>query len=342
MKQFLTICLAIITLMILTVNALAETPRWKEVAEQVAQLESKHGYYDKWKTKTKVELVRILSEAGEVSGSDVDKVLGKKTKDKKKGSLCDKIMKEYVGGPIDLVCLESIIYGLHGQDWTMEDKVWYNEMLKRNGLSFDSDACYTLPREGELSEKEIIERGRNFLNSVGATQVNQAKHVEATFEEIKEDLFDDDGTQLYVIGTRSWSLIFEPDPEKDPNYSTLCTVDLSPTGEILGYHVPEFTCIFVWGKLPDENACPQDMALDIGKKALAQAAGVDESQLSGVKIFFGEIHAKDESFAHCAFRQHVWAVLAEPNYYALLSPGGQVIYAGKHGSYVNGRWQAAE
>ena len=141
MKRFLTICLAIITLMILTVNALAETPRWKEAAEQVAQLESRHGYYDKWKTKTKVELVRILSEVGEVQGSDVDKVLSKKNKDKKKGSLCDKIMKEYVGGSIDLVCLESIIYGLHGQDWTMEDKVWYNEMLKRNGLSFDSDAC---------------------------------------------------------------------------------------------------------------------------------------------------------------------------------------------------------
>ena len=95
MKRFLTICLAIITLMILTVNVLAETPRWKEAAEQVAQLESKHGYYDKWKTKSKVELVKILSEVGEVQGSDVDKVLSKKTKDKKKGSLCDKIMKDF-------------------------------------------------------------------------------------------------------------------------------------------------------------------------------------------------------------------------------------------------------
>ena len=94
MKRLMKIYLLITALAVLTVNALAETPQWKEAAEQVAQLESRLGYYDTWKkAKDKIELVRILADAGELSGSDVDKVLGKKLKDKEKAALCDKILK---------------------------------------------------------------------------------------------------------------------------------------------------------------------------------------------------------------------------------------------------------
>ena len=338
MKRFLTICLMILALMAVTMNAPAETPLWKEAAEQVAQLESRHGYYEKWKMKPKVELIRILSQAGEISGDDVDKVLNGKMKDKKRSKLCDKIMKEYVGGSIDLVCLESIVWGLHGQNWSMEDKVWYQEMQKRNGLSVDSSSGYALPHEGELSEKEAVDRGRSFLLSVGCQQVNQAKRVDATFTEEPEDWYSD-GKLITAKGTRSWSIIFEPDPEKDPNYSTICTIDISSSGEILGYHAPGMEYMYMQGRLPDAGSCPEDMALATGKKAISEALGIPESELAGTRIYFGEIHAKDESLSHCKYGEHVWAVHCEPNYYALLSPGGQLIYAGKHRIRVNGEWQ---
>ena len=336
MKRLMKIFLLITALAVLTVNALAETPQWKEAAEQVAQLESRLGYYDTWKkAKDKIELVRILADAGELSGSDVDKVLGKKLKDKEKAALCDKILKKYVGGSIDLVCLESIVWGLHGQNWSMEDKVWYNEMLKRNGLSYESESFLTLPREGELSEKEIIDRARNFLLSVGCQQVNHTSRVDATFEEEMQDWYDDDGELIHAKGDRYWSIIFNQDTGND-----CCTVDITATGDIYGYHVPEMTCMFIYGRMPDENALPQDLALSAGKQAIAEAVGLDESQLAGTKIFFGEVDTHDETFSHTRHKQRVWAIHCEPNYYALLSPGGQLIYAGKHGSYVDGKWQA--
>ena len=340
MKRLMKICLMILALLAITMNALAETPQWKEAAEQVAQLESRLGYYDTWKkAKDKIELVRILADAGELSGSDVDKVLGKKLKDKKKAALCDKILKEYVGGSLDLVCLESIVWGLHGQNWSMEDKVWYNEMLKRNGLSYDSESFLTLPREGELTEKEAVDLARNFLLSVGCQQVNKAVRIDATFTDNPEDFVDDDGEIIHAKGDRSWSIIFEPAPDQDFN-NNICTVDVSATGEILGYHAPEMTCMFMYGRMPDENALPQDLALSAGKQAIAEAVGLDESQLTGTRIFFGEVDIDDETFSHTRHKQRVWAIHCEPNYYALLSPGGQLIYAGKHGSYVDGKWQA--
>ena len=338
MKRLMKIFLLITALAVLTVNAPAETTRWREVAEKAAQLESRLGEYSTWKNAAdKMELVRILSDAGEIKGSDVKKVLGNKLSDQKKAALCDKLLKKYIGGSLDLVCLDTIAEKLHGQNWSMEDKVWYEELRKQNGLSFDSEMLLTLPHEGELTEQEIIDRARNFLLSIGCQQVNRTSRIDATFEEEMQDWYDDDGELIHAKGDRYWSIIFAPDSAYD-----CCTVDITATGEVYGYHVPEMTCMFVFGRLPDENALPQDLVLATGKKAISEAVGIPENELAGTKAYFGQVDIDDPAFTRCAYKQRVWAVHCEPNYYALLSPGGQLIYAGKHGSYVNGKWQAAE
>lgn len=337
MKKFLRTMIAVLALVALAVNAFAETPLWKEAAEKIAPLEAQHGYYEKWKVKTKVELVQILSDVGELSGKDVEKVLNKKTKDKEKNKLCDKLMKDYVGGSIDIVTLESIIWGLHGENWSMEDKVWYNELLKRNDMPYESETNYALPHSGELTEKQAVERARNFLMSQGITFLDQT-WVDALMEEESEDSIDDDGEVTRYKGQRTWSILFTPDRNKDPYIST-CHVDMMSTGEILNYHIPGMEYMFITGLMPDENAIPEDQALAIGKKAIADALGVSESDLGKVKVFFGRINIMDgEEFTRAQFKQHVWCIHSETLHaYAMLSPGGNLIEAKKHGLYIDGK-----
>ena len=337
MKKFLRIFAAILVLTALAVNASALTPRWKEATEKIAPLEAAHGYYDEWDLNTKIELVKILSEVGELKGEDVRKVLDGKTKDKEKNKLCDKLMKAYAGGSLDLVTLESIVYGLHGENWSMEDKVWYNELLKRNDLAYETETNFTLPRNGELPEQEAVDRARNFLVSQGAPYLNQNCSVEATMEEDTEDDFDDDGTQISFRGRRFWSILITPPQSGDP-YTGTCHVDMLATGEIIGYRLPEMDYCHIFGRLPDESAIPEDQALAIGKRAIAEALGVSEGDLGKVKVFFGEVDIDDPSFTRAAYRQRVWAVHSEARHaYALLSPGGNVIEAKKHGLYIDGK-----
>ena len=329
MKKFLRIFAAVLALTAAAVNASALTPRWKEAAEKIAPLEEEYGYYDEWDVNTKIELVEILSEVGELSGRDVEKVLDENTKDGEKNGLCDKLLKAYVGGSLDLVTLESIVWGLHGENWSMEDKVWYSELLKKNGLASASDAGYTLPHEGELTEREAVDRARNFLLSIGASHVTQAHRIDATLEVDPEDYFDENGTQVYFKGRRTWSILFEPDPEKDRNYKTLCHVDMLATGEILNYHVPGMEYMRgLTGLLPDENAMPEDQALAIGKRAVADALGVAESELGTVRIYYGYITVIDNEVTLDHHKEYVWAVYSETlDAYALLSPGGNLIEA---------------
>lgn len=337
MKKFLRIAALALALVSLAVNAFAQTPRWKEAAEKVAPLEAAHGEYKSWSAETKAELVGILADFGELKGRDVQKVLDKKTKSKEKNKLCDKLLKAYTGGSTDAVCAETVIAALHGDEWSMEDTVWYNELMKRSGLEFESDTNYTLPRAGELTEKEAVERARNFLASQGASYLNQKCHVDATMEEDTEDDFDDDGTQISFRGRRFWSILITPPQSGDP-YTGTCHVDMLATGEIIGYRLPEMDYCHIFGRLPDEGAIPEDQALAIGKRAMVDALGVSENELGTVKIFFGEVDTNDPAFTSAAYRQHVWAVHSEGcQAYALLSPGGNVIEAKKHGIYVNGR-----
>lgn len=153
-KRKLTVGLILaMCLTLAAVGALAVTLLWKETAEQIAPLEGEHGHYDTWNADAKAELIRMLVQAGELKDSEaVKSVLSGSLDDETLNKQSDDIMTAYVSGTADTVSLESILFRLHGDisTWSDEDKVWYEELLKKNNLLGDHSG-YSLPQGEEIN-----------------------------------------------------------------------------------------------------------------------------------------------------------------------------------------------
>lgn len=315
--------------MLLCVAALAATILWRDAGEKVAPLESENGYYDTWKTEEKVELVRELYDFGELKDiPDVDKLLNSTDMpEAEKDALCDSIMSTYVAGTPDTVTLLSILEELHGDmsTWSMEDLVWYNELLAANDMLSSEDTNYVLLKTGEITE-QVVDAAKTFLMSKGATNLNEAQ-IKATMYEETDDMFYGD-THVSQKGRRGWSVVFRPN-EAGTIYGGTCHVDVTADGSVIAYSLPALDALFITGILPDADAISESKAIEIGTKAIATQLSVSEEQLIGVKCFFGYINLADEDVAHAKLGEHVWVIDAN-QYYALLSPAGDVIFVGHH------------
>lgn len=318
MKKKLSMTLAVaLTLVLISAAALAGTLLWQEAGERVAPLEGKNGYYDTWSADAKTELVRTLYDLGELKdNADAELLLNGTDMDaQEKDALCDKIMTGYVNGTADTVTLLSILEKLHGSmdTWPQEDKVWYNELLQANQLLTDEDADYVLPNDGELTQEQAVEEAKKFLNEKGIENLDAAK-VEATLTEETQ---------------RVWSIVFEMNREGQP-YGGACHVDLLTDGTMLNYLTPRLATMYMTGLAPDDEAISEEEALKVGLKAISEACDVQESELTGLCAFFGEIDINNEVAAHAAWKTRLWAVDTEQNYYALLTPAGEIVYVGSH------------
>ena len=135
-KKISTSLVIAMILVVLTATDVAATLLWKDAGEKVAPLEKENGYYDTWNTEAKTVLVRELYDLGELKDNpDAERLLkGEGLTEEEKDALCDRIMTGYVNGTPDTVTLMSILEKLHGamETWSMEDKVWYNELLEKN------------------------------------------------------------------------------------------------------------------------------------------------------------------------------------------------------------------
>ena len=316
--------------MLLGVAALAATLLWKDAAEKIAPMEGKNGYYDTWNTEAKLELVRTLYELGELKENpDAEKVLnGTDMSDAEQNALCDSIMSAYVNGSPDTVTLLSILEKLHGDmsTWSMEDKVWYNELLNANNMLSAEDTNYVLPQTGEITLEQAIDAAKAFLISKGAANLDKAQ-VEATMYEEADDRFYGE-TQVSQKGRRVWSIVFRPEEAGSP-YGGACHADLAADGSVIAYSLPDLVPLFVTGMLPDADAIPETKAVEIGVNAIAAQLSVSPENLTAVKAYFGYINLADEEAAHVKLGEHVWVIVAN-QYYALMTPAGDVIFVGSH------------
>lgn len=330
-KKITTSFIIVLVLMVMTATALAATWLWQEAGEKVAPMEGQNGYYDTWSVEAKMELVRTLCDLGELKEhADVKTLLDSPDmSSEERNALCDEIMSAYVKGTPDTVTLLSILETLHGDmsTWSMEDKVWYNELLSKNDMLSAEDTNYVLPEGDELTMEQAIEAAKGFLIRQGAEHLQNA-HMEATMIEEESDSFYGE-TQIQQKGRRLWSVVFRPEAEGLP-YGGVYRADVATDGSVINYGMPDLVPLFITGVLPDADAIEEEQALEIGVRAIASQTFIAREELTGVRVFFGYVDISDEEAAHAQLGERVWAVDTEQNYYALLSPVGEVIYVGSH------------
>ena len=175
MIRKISVILAIVlALLAVSPVSFAATPLWKQAGEKIAPMEKEHDYYDTWDPSLKAELVRILYEAGELRDDEdaARLVKGGEMPDGEKGALCDRVVLRYLDVTRDdLVSLDSLLGELRGvyggtPAWSVEDKYWYNELLRKNGmLSSSEDPDYILPEDGDISQEEAVRIARDLLES---------------------------------------------------------------------------------------------------------------------------------------------------------------------------------
>ena len=316
--------------MLLGVTALAATLLWQDAGEKVAPMESENGYYDTWNTEAKIELIKALYDLGELKDNpDAERVLNSTDMpDAEKNALCDKIMCAYVNGSPDTVTLLSILEKLHGDmnTWSMEDKVWYNNLLNANNMLSAEDTNYVLPETGEFTQEQAVDAAKSFLISKGAENLDKAQ-IEATMYEESDDQFYGE-TQVSKKGRRVWSVVFHLEEEGLP-YGGTCHVDIATDGSVIAYSLPALVPMYMTGTLPDATAISEEQAVEIGTNAMSGQLDVPKEKLADAQAFYGYINLADEEAAHAQFGTHVWLINTD-QYYVLVSPSGDVIFAGNH------------
>ena len=316
--------------MLLGGTALAATLLWQDAGEKVAPMESENGYYDTWNTEAKIELIKALYDLGELKDNpDAERVLNSTDMpDAEKNALCDKIMCAYVNGSPDTVTLLSILEKLHGDmnTWSMEDKVWYNNLLNANNMLSAEDTNYVLPETGEFTQEQAVDAAKSFLISKGAENLDNAQ-IEATMYEESDDQFYGE-TQVSKKGRRVWSVVFHLEEEGLP-YGGTCHVDIATDGSVIAYSLPALVPMYMTGTLPDATAISEEQAVEIGTNAMSGQLDVPKEKLADAKAFYGYINLADEEAAHAQFGAHVWLINTD-QYYVLVSPSGDVIFAGNH------------
>lgn len=311
MKQKASVGIAIILCaVLLSACALAAALLWQDTAATIAPMEGAHGYYDTWSTTEKVQLVRILYDAGELPASpEVVAVLGEQTADT--DALCDRIMTAYVNGTADTVTLESILQQLHGDisTWTDEEKVWYEDLLEQSGLLGDSSG-YALPDTGEISREEALQIASRFFGDLGLTDLDTTQ-VEATFSEQDMDCWYGE-TQVSRKGHRGWSIVYSALPNVH--------IDIAADGTVEGYGLPQLDDAGLYGILPPSDGLTEEQAIQKAVQALG-----DPLNSQSLQAYYAYSTLKQADGILPALGQQVWLVQSQDGRTVLLASDGSLL-----------------
>lgn len=320
-KRKLTVGLIFaLCLMLAAVGALAVTLLWKETAEQIAPLEGERGHYDTWNADAKAELIRMLVQAGELKDSEaVKSVLSGSLDDETLNKQSDDIMTAYVSGTADTVSLESILFRLHGDisTWSDEDKVWYEELLKKNNLLGDHSG-YSLPQGEEINRSQAFEIATTFFEGLGITGLDPSK-TEATFTEQDVDLWYGE-TQVSKIGHRSWSLIW-------PRGEDTVQIDIGADGTVSGYSIPELRKLRLAGSFPANGDISKEQAVELAREAVVETFGITESSVAEmpVKAMEAYVDLKQPEDAPVRLGERLWYINGSDAWQVLVNLNSEII-----------------
>lgn len=332
MKKISRILSIVLVLVLAVTGAGAEMATWQEVGTKVAPLEKAYGNYTGWDLETKMELIQLLEDLGELYDIDeVGTLLGEESElltEEEKNTLCDKIMAAFVDGPVEAVNLNTVLETLHGKinSWSMRDRKWYTDLRTQNGINSEEDKNYVLPETGELNQDKATTRALSFLASMGAEHLSESR-VDATLSEETENVYDE-YVQVAFKGRRLWTIIFDPELDKDQvQDGGVCKVLMLASGPIVEYQMPQLSQLHMTGLLPAANGVSQEEVLATGREAIAEKLAMKPEELINLKVYYGYINTKDEVLSHAEYRKQLWVVnYPLLNTYAMLEPDGSLIY----------------
>ena len=332
MKKISRILSIVLVLVLAVAGAGAEMATWQEVGTKVAPLEKAYGNYTGWDLETKMTLIQLLEDLGELYDIDeVGTLLGEESEflpEEEKNTLCDQIMAKFVGGPVEAVNLNTVLETLHGKmnGWSMPDRKWYMDLRKQNGINSEEDKNYVLPELGELTQEKATTRALSFLASMGAENLTESR-IDATLSEEPENVYEE-YVQVAFKGRRLWTVIFDPELDKNEvQDGGVCKVLMLASGPIIEYQMPQLSLMHMTGLLPAANGVSQEEVLATGREAIAEKLAMKPEELINLKVYFGYINTKDEVVAHAPYRKQLWVVnYPLLNTYAMLEPDGSLIY----------------
>jgi hypothetical protein len=304
---------------------------WQQTAKDIASMEAENGYYEEWTVEQKVELVRYLVDAGELpKDGDTGKVLDENTPGAEREQLADQIMMDYVDGPVELITFSSILTQIKGNVayWSMEDKVWYMDMMEETGLAGADGMAFVLPEGQEATEADAIRIAREvFRQAYGVTDSElDAYNVDATFSIVT---WETDDYDYYAQGDRMWSVLLDIDT---PEWFSVYHADLTSEGRVLAYTHTEGKgeASSRSGKhflIPGEGDMPEEEALRIAKEALQAAFGLSAADLDRqtARAGFSMVLFRTTGDVPCEIGDRIWTVDFSAGYQVELKNDGTIL-----------------
>lgn len=148
-----------IVLMLSCAAALAAALMWQDYVPQMKQMEHEAGDYAEWPAEQRVQLAKDIISMGYIEASETTAVLDSATASaEEKAAAADQLMLKLTGlTDVKEVHSTLITYAImgHEDDWTPEQRVWWNGIVTMYG---DDGATDTLivPSADAVSEEEAI------------------------------------------------------------------------------------------------------------------------------------------------------------------------------------------
>lgn len=307
MKKKFSAAMAFALALTLIATAAFAVSVWQQAGEAVAPLEAERGYYDEWHADEKTELIRLLLNDGALpDSSDVQRLLTGDMPDAERAALADAIMTGFVSGPVDTVSLLSILETVHGpmEQWSMEEKVWYGELLKRSGCTAKEDMTYGLPQAGDAAEAEIITAAKALFHEVYGVSMSALEQgtAEATFYCDDAD-FPDAYFPYNQRGDWIWSVILRnvTPAESDPPY-TLFHADFTHDGRPLTYIASMNGDEGIRRLVPQSTDRTEEEAIRLAREAMSLP------ETAAVEAYLWLYTLQPEEGIPYGWNEHIWHV----------------------------------
>jgi hypothetical protein len=231
MKKKLSLALVIAAVLLIALSAVAfALVSWNKAAEKVAEMESDHGFFDTWTSADKVELVRILHDAGQLSADKrYAKLLTGELSETEVARLSTEIITEWIDLPESVVTFQSISERMNGSlsGWSIEDKAWLTQTLLNYNLQSPEDNVFVSPQSDDIPEHEAVRIAKNALSDAyGLTEgYLNGFAVDVMFH------IPDWSIDGVAVGEAIWNIDFTME---DGTYAYTFMAALSRDGSILG------------------------------------------------------------------------------------------------------------
>lgn len=173
MKKKLSVGLVLAIALVLAIGAACAIALWQDTAKDIAQMEAMEGEFYDWPAASRIKLIEMLIEKGEIERTEeMEPLLTGKLDEREAGSEAIRIMMRYLSGGseerlIGKISLQSILSKAIGpfHEWSLEDKAWYSSLYPEATGDNPDDArdIYIVPDSEDIPMEEAEKMARDVL-----------------------------------------------------------------------------------------------------------------------------------------------------------------------------------